>query len=150
MGALLSVSRGSRQPAKLIVMNYRGGKAKAKPIAQGLPASPGAATGIVVFDADRAEIMGKEQGHKVILVREETSPEDIRGMAAALGILTQRGGQTSHAALVAVDARGDVAALLHSINTVLWGENGIFVDGVSIPDAAAFDISSAASIGPTV
>jgi pyruvate,orthophosphate dikinase len=76
-------------------------KAKAKPIAQGLPASPGAATGIVVFDADRAEIMGKEQGHKVILVREETKPEDIHGFFASQGILTSRGGKTSHAAVVA-------------------------------------------------
>ncbi|MDX1345556.1 MAG: pyruvate, phosphate dikinase, partial [Sedimenticolaceae bacterium] len=76
-------------------------KAKAKPIAQGLPASPGAATGIVVFDADRAEIMGKQQGHKVILVREETKPEDIHGFFASQGILTSRGGKTSHAAVVA-------------------------------------------------
>jgi pyruvate,orthophosphate dikinase len=76
-------------------------KANAKPIAQGLPASPGAATGIVVFDADRAEIMGKQQGHKVILLREETKPEDIHGFFASQGILTSRGGKTSHAAVVA-------------------------------------------------
>jgi len=68
-------------------------------IAKGLPASPGAATGRVVFTAERAV----EWAHRgpVILVREETSPEDIEGMAAAVGILTQRGGQTSHAAVVA-------------------------------------------------
>ena len=74
---------------------------KAEPIAQGLPASPGAASGLAVFDADRAEIMGKDQGQKVILVREETKPEDIHGFFASEGILTSRGGKTSHAAVVA-------------------------------------------------
>ena len=72
-----------------------------EPVAQGLPASPGAASGRAVFDADRAEIMGKEQGQKVILLREETKPEDIHGFFAAEGILTSRGGKTSHAAVVA-------------------------------------------------
>ena len=74
---------------------------KVAEVAQGLPASPGAASGIAVFDADRAEIFGKEQGHKVILVREETKPEDIHGFFASEGILTSRGGKTSHAAVVA-------------------------------------------------
>ncbi|MET0064753.1 MAG: pyruvate, phosphate dikinase [Candidatus Thiodiazotropha sp.] len=74
---------------------------KGEPIAQGLPASPGAASGRAVFDADRAELMGKEQGLKVILLREETKPEDIHGFFAAQGILTSRGGKTSHAAVVA-------------------------------------------------
>ncbi len=74
---------------------------KGEPVAQGLPASPGAASGRAVFDADRAELMGKEQGLKVILVREETKPEDIHGFFAAQGILTSRGGKTSHAAVVA-------------------------------------------------
>ncbi len=69
-------------------------------IGTGLPASPGAATGIIVFNPDEAEKM-KAQGHDVILVRVETSPEDIHGMNAAQGILTQRGGMTSHAAVVA-------------------------------------------------
>jgi len=69
-------------------------------IAAGLPASPGAATGVVVFDADEAEKLGTA-GQAVILVREETSPEDIHGMHAAKGILTARGGMTSHAAVVA-------------------------------------------------
>lgn len=73
---------------------------KALPIAQGLAASPGAASGHVVFDADRAEAMGRS-GEKVILVREETKPEDIHGFFAAQGILTSRGGKTSHAAVVA-------------------------------------------------
>lgn len=69
-------------------------------IASGLPASPGAAAGIVVFDADTAEKMG-EAGEKVILVRMETTPDDIHGIVAAQGILTSRGGMTSHAAVVA-------------------------------------------------
>ncbi|MHC4529740.1 MAG: putative PEP-binding protein, partial [Planctomycetota bacterium] len=69
-------------------------------IAKGLPASPGAAVGQVVFDADTAEAW-KAKGNKVILVRIETSPEDIGGMDAAQGILTARGGMTSHAAVVA-------------------------------------------------
>ena len=76
-------------------------KSKASPVASGLPASPGAASGIAVFDADRAEMLGKEQGFKVILVREETKPEDIHGFFASEGILTSRGGKTSHAAVVA-------------------------------------------------
>ncbi|MBK9608793.1 MAG: pyruvate, phosphate dikinase [Betaproteobacteria bacterium] len=74
--------------------------AAATPIARGLPASPGAATGQVVFFADDAEAWAK-QGKVVILVRQETSPEDLRGMSVAQGILTARGGMTSHAAVVA-------------------------------------------------
>ncbi|MBI3621095.1 MAG: pyruvate, phosphate dikinase, partial [Nitrospirae bacterium] len=73
---------------------------KAKVIAKGLPASPGAAVGHVVFSAAEAEEAAK-RGEKVILVRAETSPEDIGGMHAAQGILTARGGMTSHAAVVA-------------------------------------------------
>ncbi len=69
-------------------------------VAAGLPASPGAATGKIVFDADEAEKLGA-QGEAVILVRDETSPEDIHGMHAARGIITARGGMTSHAAVVA-------------------------------------------------
>jgi pyruvate,orthophosphate dikinase len=69
-------------------------------IAKGLPASPGAATGKIVFDSDEAERLG-QLGEAVILVREETSPEDIHGMHAARGIVTARGGMTSHAAVVA-------------------------------------------------
>ena len=74
---------------------------RVQPIAQGLPASPGAAVGQAVFDADRAELLGKNTGGKVILVREETKPEDIHGFFASQGILTSRGGKTSHAAVVA-------------------------------------------------
>ena len=73
---------------------------KAKVITQGLPASPGAACGQIVFHADDAE-KWHDDGHKVIMVRIETSPEDLAGMASAEGILTARGGMTSHAAVVA-------------------------------------------------
>ena len=73
---------------------------KIPPLAQGLPASPGAACGKCVFDADTAELMGRS-GEKIILLREETKPEDIHGFFAAQGILTSRGGKTSHAAVVA-------------------------------------------------
>ncbi len=73
---------------------------KAKVITQGLPASPGAACGQIVFHADDAQEWHKN-GHKVIMVRLETSPEDLAGMASAEGILTARGGMTSHAAVVA-------------------------------------------------
>ncbi|MFC1511015.1 pyruvate, phosphate dikinase, partial [Candidatus Margulisiibacteriota bacterium] len=75
-------------------------KAKKDVIAKGLPASPGAASGLAVFHADEAETWAKD-GKKVILIRIETSPEDIGGMDAAQGILTARGGMTSHAAVVA-------------------------------------------------
>ena len=75
-------------------------KAERQIIATGLPASPGAACGQIVFSSDEAEAL-KSQGRKVILVRVETSPEDIHGMHAAEGILTTRGGMTSHAAVVA-------------------------------------------------
>ena len=74
--------------------------AKETPIGEGLPASPGAATGKISFTAEDAAKRG-EAGEKVILVRAETSPEDIEGMVAAQGILTARGGMTSHAAVVA-------------------------------------------------
>lgn len=75
-------------------------KAQLNVIARGLPASPGAASGKVVFDADEAERLGNE-GEKVILVRSETTPDDIHGIVKAQGVLTSRGGMTSHAAVVA-------------------------------------------------
>ncbi|MBT2641873.1 pyruvate, phosphate dikinase [Bacillus sp. ISL-41] len=71
-----------------------------KQLAKGLPASPGAATGKVVFDADEAELLANE-GVKVILVRPETTPDDIHGIIAAQAVVTSRGGMTSHAAVVA-------------------------------------------------
>jgi len=72
-----------------------------EPLASGLPVSPGAAVGQIVFDADTAERTFKEEGRPVILVRPDTKPDDVHGMLAAKGILTSRGGRTSHAALVA-------------------------------------------------
>jgi pyruvate,orthophosphate dikinase len=77
-----------------------GAEEKAKALAKGLPAGPGGASGQVVFTATDA-VAWARQGKKVILVREETNPEDVEGMRAATGILTARGGMTSHAALVA-------------------------------------------------
>jgi pyruvate,orthophosphate dikinase len=71
-----------------------------EPIAQGLPASPGAACGKVIFDADQAEKLG-QAGEKVVLVRNETTPDDIHGIVYSQGVLTSRGGMTSHAAVVA-------------------------------------------------
>ncbi|SER56255.1 pyruvate, phosphate dikinase [Salipaludibacillus aurantiacus] len=71
-----------------------------KPLAKGLPASPGAATGHVVFDSDDAELLS-QSGKKVILVRPETTPDDIHGIVASEAIVTSRGGMTSHAAVVA-------------------------------------------------
>ncbi len=72
-----------------------------KYLAKGLNASPGAATGLVVFDPDDAERMGRDEKQPVILVRTETSPDDVHGMLHAKGILTSRGGATSHASVVA-------------------------------------------------
>ena len=71
------------------------------PLAKGVNASPGAAVGAVAFTADEAERLGKA-GEQVILVRDETTPDDFHGMVEAQGILTARGGKTSHAAIVAV------------------------------------------------
>ena len=76
-------------------------KAAPAPVATGVNASPGAAVGAIVFTADEAEARGKA-GDRVILVRDETTPDDLHGMIAAQGILTARGGKTSHAAIVAV------------------------------------------------
>ncbi|MEE3235331.1 MAG: pyruvate, phosphate dikinase [Candidatus Latescibacterota bacterium] len=84
---------------QLLHPTFASGK-KTQVVGKGLPASPGAASGTVVFQADEAEALAAE-GKKVILVRLETSPEDIGGMHAAQGILTARGGMTSHAAVVA-------------------------------------------------
>ncbi len=79
----------------------RAARAEGKYLAHGLNVSPGAACGIVAFDADLAETWAKKDGQAVIMVRPETKPDDVHGMLAAEGILTSRGGRTSHAALVA-------------------------------------------------
>jgi pyruvate,orthophosphate dikinase len=76
-------------------------KAGNRLLAKGLNVSPGAAVGVIALDADLAEHWGKQEGKKVIMVRPETRPDDVHGMLAAQGILTSRGGRTSHAALVA-------------------------------------------------
>ncbi|MDH3212492.1 MAG: pyruvate, phosphate dikinase [Myxococcales bacterium] len=76
-------------------------RAANKPIARGLNVSPGAAVGVVAFDADTAERWSRDDGKAVIMVRPETKPDDVHGMLAAAGILTAGGGRTSHAALVA-------------------------------------------------
>ncbi|MFN2394582.1 MAG: pyruvate, phosphate dikinase [Bacteroidales bacterium] len=100
---------------------------KAKAIAKGLPASPGAATGKIVFFADEAAEWAA-RGEKVILVRVETSPEDLSGMDAAEGILTARGGMTSHAAVV---ARGMGKCCISGAGTikVSYKERTLSVDG---------------------
>ncbi|MFC1769415.1 pyruvate, phosphate dikinase, partial [Nanoarchaeota archaeon] len=109
------------------------GKDKAKVIGKGLPASPGAAVGQVVFTAEKADELAKE-GAKVILVRTETSPEDIEGMNAAQGILTARGGMTSHAAVV---ARGMGKCCVAGCGDVQINESkGVFsaLEGVQIKE----------------
>ena len=114
--------------------------AKKKVIARGLDASPGAATGRVVFHSDEAQELA-ERGESVILVRMETSPEDIQGMTVATGILTSRGGQTSHAAVVArgmgrpcVVGCSEIAvdyarALFYAGDTVIRRGDWITIDG---------------------
>jgi pyruvate,orthophosphate dikinase len=117
-------------------------KAERNIIATGLPASPGAACGEVVFSSDEAETL-KSAGRKVILVRVETSPEDIHGMHAAEGILTTRGGMTSHAAVVArgmgkpcVSGAGSLrvdyrAQTLTAGNTVIKKGDTLTIDGAT-------------------
>jgi pyruvate,orthophosphate dikinase len=99
-------------------------------LATGLDASPGAASGEVVFDSDEAAERG-DAGEKVILVRTETSPEDIHGMAAAQGILTSRGGMTSHAAVVARGMGKPAVAGCEAIN-VDYDKEEFTVDGRTI------------------
>ena len=98
--ALLKVE--PRQLDQLLHPNFDQKKLKsAKPVAKGLPASPGAATGKVVFTAQKAQELANDGEKELVLVRLETSPEDIEGMVVCKGILTVRGGMTSHAAVVA-------------------------------------------------
>jgi len=99
-------------------------------LARGLPAGPGAATGIAVFDATRAAEMGKGgEGKRVILVRADTSPDDLKGMLAAEGVLTERGGMTSHAALV---ARGFGIPTVAGCSDISVGANSFTVGGKTI------------------
>ena len=101
---------------------------QAKVVAQGLPASPGAACGQIVFHADDAEAWHND-GHKVILVRIETSPEDLAGMASAEGILTARGGMTSHAAVVARGMGKCCVSGVGSLN-VSYKDKTVEIDGI--------------------
>jgi pyruvate, orthophosphate dikinase len=135
---------GRIEPAALdqLLHPTRDPKAKTTVLARGLPASPGAASGEIVFTAEEAESRAS-RGEAVILVRIETSPEDIHGMHAAKGILTTRGGMTSHAAVVARgmgrpcvvgagDLRVDYAArTIASRNIVVTAGETITIDGSS-------------------
>ena len=99
-------------------------------LATGLPAGPGAATGVAVFDATRAAELGKGgEGKRVILVRADTSPDDLKGMLAAEGVLTERGGMTSHAALV---ARGFGIPTVAGCSDISVGPNSFTVGGKTI------------------
>lgn len=111
------------QPARLVQLLHPhvDPNARVRPIATGLPASPGAASGIVIFDSDEAEKLGSA-GEEIILVRTETTPEDVHGMAAAKGILTSRGGMTSHAAVVARGMGKPCIAGCEEIKVDLEGE----------------------------
>ncbi len=98
--AVTAVSRVTPEQVEQLLHKQIDPEAKYDVIAKGLPASPGAALGIVIFDADEAERVANS-GQPVILVRPETTPDDIHGLYAAQGVLTSRGGMTSHAAVVA-------------------------------------------------
>lgn len=114
-------------------------RAEKQVIAVGLPASPGAAVGVVVFRADDA-VEAKERGEKVILVRRETSPEDIHGMHAAEGILTSTGGMTSHAAVV---ARGmGKCCIAGCANIVIDKKHGKLIthEGIEIEEGATITL----------
>jgi pyruvate,orthophosphate dikinase len=106
-------------------------KTKAEVLATGLPASPGAAQGQVVFSPDEAEEMAKE-GHQVVLVRQETSPDDFHGMVAAQAIVTARGGMTSHAAVVA-RGMGKTCVCGASTLEVDYGQQQFSVNGQVVP-----------------
>ncbi len=114
-------------------------KAKVQIIAKGLPASPGAASGVVVFSSQDAEKRA-DNGEKVILVRVETSPEDIKGMHVSQGILTARGGMTSHAAVV---ARGMGTPCVSGASSVHVDHAGKFFtsEGVKIKEGETITIN---------
>ena len=105
--------------------------ADAKVVAKGLPASPGAAQGKVVFDPDEAEELARG-GEKVVLVRQETSPDDFHGMVAAQAILTARGGQTSHAAVVA-RGMGKSCVCGASMLNIDYTQQQFSVNGMVVP-----------------
>jgi pyruvate,orthophosphate dikinase len=115
---------------------------KAKVIATGLPAGPGAATGRIYFNAERA-VTAAEKGEKVLLVRIETSPEDLRGMIAAEGILTARGGVSSHAALVARQM-GKVCVCGAAALTIDYDKPTLTVDGQTFNEGDFLSIDGTA------
>ncbi len=116
--------------------------AAAKELSKGLPASPGAATGQIVFSASAAEEWAAE-GKKVILVRRETSPEDLKGMYAAEGILTERGGMTSHAAVV---ARGMGKCCISSAAGVLVSGKSMTINGVEYKEGDFISLNGTTGI----
>jgi len=128
-------------------------KAKKTIIAKGLPASPGAGAGIIAFTSEQAQKF-KEQGEKVILVRQETSPEDISGMVASEGILTARGGMTSHAAVVARGmgkpcVAGCTALMINSASKTLVVNGKSFTEGDTLTiDGATGEVME--GIVPTI
>ncbi|HEY3331229.1 MAG TPA: pyruvate, phosphate dikinase [Capsulimonadaceae bacterium] len=110
-------------------------------IARGLPAGPGAASGIAVFDAQRAAELGKGgEGKKVVLVRADTSPDDLKGMLASDGVLTERGGMTSHAALV---ARGFGIPTVAGCSSIRVDDAGrqFTIGGVTIKEGDAISLN---------
>ncbi|KLU65974.1 pyruvate, phosphate dikinase [Desulfosporosinus acididurans] len=117
------------------------GEAKLQILAKGLPASPGAASGKIVFSAEEAERLG-QLGEKVILVRTETTPDDIRGILAAQGILTSRGGMTSHAAVVSRHM-GKPAVCGCDALKIDYAQKLVAIDGVEYPEGTLFSIDGA-------
>src|SRR5262245_19403524 len=120
----------------------RGAIKSAKLVAKGLPAGPGAACGKIYFNAERA-VEASEAGEKVLLVRVETSPEDLRGMIAAEGILTARGGVSSHAALVARQM-GKVCVCGASALEIDYTSRTMSVDGATYNEGDAISINGTA------
>jgi len=114
----------------------------AKELSKGLPASPGAATGQIVFSAEAAEQWAAE-GKSVILVRRETSPEDLKGMYAAEGILTERGGMTSHAAVV---ARGMGKCCISSAAGLLVSGSSMAINGVEYKEGDFISLNGTTGI----
>jgi pyruvate,orthophosphate dikinase len=117
---------------------------KAKAIATGLPAGPGAACGKIYLNADRA-VIAEEKGEKVLLVRNETSPEDLRGMIAAEGILTAKGGVSSHAALVARQM-GKVCICGASALDIDYGKKTVTVSGQTFKEGDYLSIDGTTGI----
>ncbi|WP_421920399.1 pyruvate, phosphate dikinase [Marinifilum sp.] len=116
--------------------------ASAKELSKGLPASPGAATGQIVFSAEDAEAWA-EDGKKVILVRRETSPEDLKGMNAAVGILTERGGMTSHAAVV---ARGMGKCCISSASGLVVSGKTMTINGVDYKEGDFISLNGSTGV----